>query len=451
MSAQEDLQWPTHSLFGKLLEAGSPSLGRSWGPNQIAFLVANLAIGLAELTGPTGSCWAFLLWLLSALTIGGARASLYFAITRHAESRRRYPRLVAVISVLSTVHWLWTVWLYVGSELTDTIGMLLISFVMLSLAATRVWTRSPVASGAYVAALWAGLSLRAYQVDLVSPEVIIAGDVIAGVITWLGILAARQPKASLAHGIEADRMFAKMTEVKETLEQRVDDTASILEQRSNFFAGASHDFKQRLHAMKLMGYSALAEVPQEHPAHATLIRMSAEMQELEHYFNEVLDFARVEAIDTKPQRQVIPLQRLMQKVDLHFEAVAATRNVRMHVRPTGLLVETDPAMLQRILENLVSNALKFTRSGVLVAARKRGDFVMLEVWDQGPGVSDELRARIFDAFHEDASAAADGQRGSGLGLTVVKRFADRLRHPVTIQSRPAKGTVFRVQLPAARS
>jgi signal transduction histidine kinase len=92
--------------------------------------------------------------------------------------------------------------------------------------------------------------------------------------------------------------------------------------------------------------------------------------------------------------------------------------------------------------------LKFTRKGVLVAARKRGDDILIEVWDQGPGISPSLRPKIFDAFQQDATAGLGRERGVGLGLAVVKRFADRLNYIVSVDSRAGRGSVFRVRIPA---
>ena len=113
------------------------------------------------------------------------------------------------------------------------------------------------------------------------------------------------------------------------------------------------------------------------------------------------------------------------------------------------MVSTDASMLLRILENLVSNALKYTRHSILVCARRRGNCLALQVWDQGPGIQANAHQRIFEAFHREEEPDAYGRRheGLGLGLAIVKRFADRLGYAVQVRSVFGKGSCFVVLIP----
>ena len=111
-------------------------------------------------------------------------------------------------------------------------------------------------------------------------------------------------------------------------------------------------------------------------------------------------------------------------------------------------LRTDAAMLVRILENLVSNAIKFTRGRVLMAARRDGGAVHVEVWDQGPGIPLDCVDKVFDAFYQGHPVREDTMEGVGLGLAIVKRLADALGYRIDVVSSPGRGTLMRLIIPA---
>jgi signal transduction histidine kinase len=139
---------------------------------------------------------------------------------------------------------------------------------------------------------------------------------------------------------------------------------------------------------------------------------------------------------------------VLQRLLVHFESMAEGRQVELRIRPTTAVLYTDERLLQRMLENLLANAIKFTRGGVVVAARRRGDSYSIEVWDQGPGIPPQARDSIFTAFYQ-ANVYEDSERvGFGLGLAIVKRLAERLDCQIELESRVGRGSVFKVMLPA---
>ena len=247
---------------------------------------------------------------------------------------------------------------------------------------------------------------------------------------------------------EIDLLLAQLKQSNAELQSMKDDAAATLAKRSSFFAGASHDFKQRLHAMKLMLHASVADVRENSASRWALTRLSEEVRDLESFIAHFLAFARIEALNEKADLQDIRLQALFQQVDLRFEALASSRAVGLRIRATRIRLHTDPRLLLQMIENLVSNAMKFTRGGVLVAARRRAGSIAIEVWDQGNGIDPEQQPRIFEVFHQAPDAASRDERGVGLGLAVVKRFAHLLGSTVAVSSRPGRGSVFRIQVPA---
>lgn len=222
------------------------------------------------------------------------------------------------------------------------------------------------------------------------------------------------------------------------LERVKTQVAAELENRSQFFNGASHDFAQRLHALKLLARSA----QEESPAPAPVEKVADALEDLEAYVRYILEFARMESTNIVPNLGPVPLQDLFQRILVDFESVVEARGVELKVRTTAAVVETDPALLLRILDNLVSNAVKFTDARVLVAARRRGPGWAVEVWDQGPGIAPAEEAAIFTAFYQQQPYADRRHVGVGLGLAIVRRLAFSLQYTVAVRSRVGRGTVM---------
>jgi signal transduction histidine kinase len=162
---------------------------------------------------------------------------------------------------------------------------------------------------------------------------------------------------------------------------------------------------------------------------------------------DVLEFARLESGILIPDRKVLRLQQVFQRIELQFEDISSARSVDLRVRATSLSLRSDGAMLVRILENLVSNAIKFTRARVLVAARRLHGNVHIEVRDRGDGIPPDCVDKIFDAFYQGQATQEDAREGVGLGLAIVKRLADALGYRVEVISSPGRGTLMRLVVP----
>jgi signal transduction histidine kinase len=246
------------------------------------------------------------------------------------------------------------------------------------------------------------------------------------------------------HDLEA--LVAELRQKNDELQQLRSEASERLAERSYFFASASHDFGQRLHAMKLLTHSAMTAGPQGQ--NRRLEVLSRAVEELEGYVRDVLELARIESRVITPRYSSFHLQDVFQRLALQFEPVADQRQVTLRFRTTTAEVETDEGILLRVLENLIGNAIKFTQGDVLVAARPCAGSWRIEVWDQGPGIPQGSLNRIFESFYQERVYADPQQVGVGLGLTIVKRFADGLKYGLEVRSRERRGSVFKVLLPA---
>lgn len=142
------------------------------------------------------------------------------------------------------------------------------------------------------------------------------------------------------------------------------------------------------------------------------------------------------------------LSHVMRRLQIEFAPQAAEKGLRLRVVPSHVTVETDRALLERILSNFLANAIRFTDTGtVLFGARRRGGYFSVEVWDTGCGIPDDQQKLIFEEFHQVYSSAAQGRRGLGLGLNIASRLAELLGHTVHVCSRSGKGSKFSILIP----
>ncbi|SEP10572.1 Signal transduction histidine kinase [Luteibacter sp. UNC138MFCol5.1] len=229
------------------------------------------------------------------------------------------------------------------------------------------------------------------------------------------------------------------------------EAASVAKAR--FLAAASHDLRQPLYALTL--FSSGLAVDEYDPIRLNRIAHIQEcVESLDHLFGELLDLSRLETGAMPAVVRDVPLDEVFEEVSVNFRMVAEQHDLRLVVRTTGLWVRADRTMLARILNNLVSNALRYTRcGGVLVGARRRLDgSVRVDVWDTGLGIASEHLQHIFDEFYRVESGPEAGRpegtrRGLGLGLSTVQKLAGLLGTRASVRSKPGKGTLFSVTLP----
>jgi signal transduction histidine kinase len=219
--------------------------------------------------------------------------------------------------------------------------------------------------------------------------------------------------------------------------------------KTQFLAAASHDLRQPLHALGLFVAALAAKVRE--PELKTLVgNINASVDALERLFSALMDISKLDAGAVEPVRCVFPLAPLFARVDAAFAEVAATRGLCLRVVATRTWVDSDPLLLERILFNLVSNAVRYTeRGGAVLGVRRRGAFLAIDVCDSGVGISTTERGRIFDEFYQVNAAERHGKQGMGLGLAIIRRLAALLRHEVEVDSAPGRGSRFSILVPRA--
>lgn len=246
------------------------------------------------------------------------------------------------------------------------------------------------------------------------------------------------------------RVATANVELHRRLEQ-VDAARATAEQanvaKSRFFAAASHDLRQPLHSLGLFA-TALRDVVGNAEGRDLVRHIGDSIGALNRLFDELLDLSRLDAGTVEVRRRDIALQPLFDRLSDEFVAGALEKGLRLRFHPTALAVNTDPILLERVVANLVSNAIRYTRGGgVVIGARRRAQFVELQVWDTGIGIAPEQQSRIFEEFYQVSNPARDPRQGLGLGLAIVRRLTALLDIPLDVRSVAGQGTCFTLRVP----
>ena len=232
----------------------------------------------------------------------------------------------------------------------------------------------------------------------------------------------------------------------ELLGQKLAAEAAVLA-KSRFLAAASHDLRQPLHALTLL-VAALREQVSDGEAARLARHIESSASAMESLLNALLDLSKLDAGEVVALPRCFRIDLALQQVASQFLPVAEARGIRLKFAATNLCCQSDPILVERILANLVSNALRYTDHGqVLVAARRAGqDWVRFEVRDTGKGIPAEFQAKIFEEYFQLENTERDRDKGLGLGLSIVTRLASLLGSKMQVRSTPGKGSCFSFQL-----
>lgn len=244
---------------------------------------------------------------------------------------------------------------------------------------------------------------------------------------------------------------------KEDLAQRLAEQVHIAQRASRektlFFASASHDLRQPLHSLGLFGSALLARLkatPDEPIARNLMHCVDA----LETSFSAMLDVSKLDAGVIQPKLAPNPVADVFRRLASTYAGHAEAQGLALRFKPGNKWVHTDAQLLERLLGNLIHNALKFTeRGGVTLLARTQrgatGPHISIEVWDTGPGIPANELPRIFDEFYQVGNQERDRSKGLGMGLAIVQRLVDLMGLTLSVQSLRGRGTVFKLLLPSA--
>ena len=259
----------------------------------------------------------------------------------------------------------------------------------------------------------------------------------------------------LPYRTEADRVegvvvtFTDITEKKSSrraleLAKREAEQANLA--KSRFLAAASHDLRQPLQSLTLLQGLLVAKV-QDEAAQTLLGRLEQTLATMSGMLNMMLDVNQIEAGVVRADPTDFVIGDLIERVRGEFVDQAYAQRLDLRAVRSSRVIHSDPAMIEQMLRNLISNALKYTRRGrILLGCRQHGRVLRIEVWDTGIGIAASQLNAIFDEYHQIDNAARERSRGLGLGLSIVQRLGVLLGHKVSVRSLPERGSVFSIDV-----
>jgi len=357
------------------------------------------------------------------------------------------------------------------NEFWETVGVLAtavaVGLIAFSPLIEQTPSRDPLGFLAILPLLWA--ALRRGPRDTATVALVLSGITIWGTLKGVGPFATANLNVSLlllvmffisitvpSLLLSADVAVRKKAEENMgrgqiELERKVVERTQELElasaAKSRFLAVASHDLRQPLHALGL--FVAQLHSPLDSIDRDRIVeRIDTAVVEMNELFNALLDIYRLDAGALTANLTDFPIAQLLRRLEATFTQTALKKGLRLRVMPSGAWVRSDIILLERILLNFVSNAVRYTsRGGVLMGCRRRREVLHIEVWDSGPGIPEDQQQKIFGEFYQRADGERDRHGGLGLGLAIVDRLRRLLEHPVELTSIFGSGSRFTIVVP----
>jgi signal transduction histidine kinase len=291
-------------------------------------------------------------------------------------------------------------------------------------------------------------------------------DAFAWVVLILAMFAVllsmfvRENGAMLRGAIELRFANEKLLETKEQLigllrgaYDRADAARRNAEQasrsKSQFLAAASHDLRQPLHALSLLT-ALLNDLAADDRVREVGKHIGQSVESLERLFNALLDLSKLDAGALAAEPRQLDLAELSRRISVEYRAKAAEKALRFELECEPMWLYADPILLERILRNLLENAVRFTDSGhIALRAARAGRDAIISVADSGCGIPAAEQARVFEEFYQLHNPGRDRSKGLGLGLSIVRRLVDLLGYRIELASAPGQGSIFTLTLQGA--
>jgi signal transduction histidine kinase/CheY-like chemotaxis protein len=382
----------------------------------------------------------------------GMIAVRYWVITRlAARVDRPEPARLRIVTGLSLVNGFVQGGAAFAFPLLDEVTRALITMILVGMASGTV-----ASSVGYrpVFAVYAGqvLGLPALMWLLSGPQQLQAWTpyAVALLIAFLFVVLSRLASDTHAAFLETFDFRLAQADLNVRLRGALEQAEGANRAKTRFLASASHDLRQPLHALQLFG-AALGMRPLDPKSREIVGKINDATQDLAHELDTLLDMSKLDAGIVRVERAAVDIGGLAARVVDTMWPVANRKGVALTVSVgEGVVADTDRSLADRIVRNLVDNAIKYTeRGGVTVTVRRDAESVVLAVADTGRGIPDSERERIFEEFYQVGNAERDRRKGLGLGLSIVRRLTVMLDASIEIASEPGSGSTFTVRLPAA--
>jgi len=412
-----------------------------WGAALTAVFLTLILLYIGSVDLRTGLAWTCYIIACAACHI--ALRAAYRRSQPVGERWRHWAFWFTVISFAEGCGWGWAP---VGLTTGDRFDAVLL--VMIS--TTSVSSGAVSAFGPYLPAFFAlfvPAVLPYFVFNVTSPDDARRAScllllVFIPAIPGLAIIANRAFKQLVKLRIQTEQLATDLKGQKEIVER-----ASAA--KTTFLAAASHDLRQPVHALGLF-IGALRRVVMPLEGQRLIEQIEESTVAMDGLFSALLDISQLDAGTVEVHRQSFPMGALLERICRDHEAEATAKGLSLVWAPSTAGVDCDPVLLERVLRNLVANAVRYTDHGrVLVGCRRRGATISIQVLDTGPGIPPDQRDRVFQEYYQLGNPERDRTKGLGLGLAIVRRLVDLLGCEMTLRSRVGHGSCFEVSVPMA--
>jgi two-component system, sensor histidine kinase len=266
-------------------------------------------------------------------------------------------------------------------------------------------------------------------------------------LLWLVAMMEQAHRLSVQF-VESVRLRFEKLDLAEDLRREKAVAEQANAEKSRFLAAASHDLRQPVHALSLF-VEALRPRTMDAEARVLLDHIDNSVHAMGGLFGGLLDISRLDAGVVEVNRTDFAIQPLLERVCRDLQAQARDKGLELELHRCSAFVHSDPVLLERVLRNIIANAVTYTDKGRVVVGCRRGSPLSVQVWDTGRGIPTGEQQRVFQEFYQLGNPERDRSKGVGLGLAIVKRLTTLLDCPLRLQSVPGKGSVFSVAVPLA--
>jgi signal transduction histidine kinase/CheY-like chemotaxis protein len=412
-----------------------------WGAALAAAFLTFILFNLGVVNARTGIAWTSYI-IVCAASHTGLRVA-YRRSQPVGERWRFWAFWFTVIAFAEGCGWGWAPIGLVTGDRFDAV-------VLVMVTTTAVSSGAISAFGPYLPAffvLFVPATLPYFVFNITSPDdtrrasaLLLIVFILA--IPGLAIVANRAFKQLVKLRIQTEKLAADLQRQKDIAER-----ASAA--KTTFLAAASHDLRQPVHALGLF-IGALRRVVMPVEGQRLIEQIEESTVAMDGLFSALLDISHLDAGTVEVQRQAFPIGLLLERICRDHEAEAAAKGLSLVWAKSTAIVDCDPVLLERILRNLVANAVRYTDHGrILVGCRRRGAAISMQVLDTGPGIPPAQQDRIFQEYYQLGNPERDRSKGLGLGLAIVRRLVDLLGCDMTLRSRIGHGSCFEVSIPMA--
>ena len=414
-----------------------------------------LTVYIAASSVPFNSWQWIATWVGISLVAQLARAGLAFLFTTRKppdEDLETWVNYHTIMQVVLGFVWGATIFMFGHPEEPITVALVLCCLYSIASGTVPALAYNPIGLVALIAPIFAAVFIRLVATGSISWILAAVASVLYAV-TMFGFcrVQSRAVMDGFRIRFENRELLAALTIEKAEAENARREAERSSLAKSQFLAAASHDLRQPLYALSLFSAS-LGALHIDADGRSIVKRIQDSIGAMESLFVGLLDVSRLDAGIVKAQPQAVSVDAQFDRLSQYFLPVALERGLDLRFRSDGEWVLSDATLLEQVLSNLVSNALRYTqKGGVLVAARRRGDDVRFEVWDTGIGIAETDLHRIFEEFVQVDNSVRDRRKGLGLGLSIAQRSAAVLGGKIEIASRVGKGSRFMFTQTAAEA